>query len=49
MAEIKELMEEERAKPDRRSAVQNIINKLYPHHSEDSETWDSPPIVDASL
>lgn len=49
MSEIKELMEDKWAKPDRKPAVQNRINKLYPFCQSDLETWDSPPKVDASL
>lgn len=43
MSEIKELMEDKWAKPDRKPAVQNRINKLYPFCQSDLETWDSPP------
>lgn len=49
MAEIKELMEEQWAKPDRRPASQNRLNKLYPLRPLDSESWDLPLKVDASL
>lgn len=49
MYEIRELMEEECSRPDKKTSLQNRFAKLYLIRSEELEIWDCAPRADVSL
>lgn len=49
MMEMKDVIEEEWNKPDKKTNLHNRLTKLYPLSSSDLSVWATPSVIDAAF